>query len=221
MRDPRRSRNVAFGVFVLSLAAIVAAFRIPDAGKGFTLQTVLGIGGLTVAPFAIVLALMRTADARRFARLARGEGVVARWTIPPGQWQAFVARNDALNGERGEPNLVDVHGIASGHGVDVVVTGESLSVGGDFHTFERDVTITVGPGWVEFYQYVYNPNGSDAHLHYRFPIVPGAERDVARLRDGLAVAYEEAAASSHAKLYIVIVLLGPIAATLFFLWFFG
>jgi hypothetical protein len=221
MRDPRRSRNVAFGVLVLSIAAIVTAFRMPDAGKGFTLQSVLGIGGFMVAPFAFVLALMRVGEARRFDRLARGEGVVARWTISPGQWLAFVARNDALNAERGESNLIDVRNIPSGRSVDVVITGESLSVGGDFHTFERDVRITVGPGWVEFYQYLYVPNGTDGHFHYRVPTVPGVEQDLQRLGGTLHAAYEEAAGTPYAKTYIVILMLGPIAAALFFVWFFG
>ena len=54
------------------------------------LQAVLGTGGPPVAPFALVLALMRTFDARRFARLARGEGVLARWVVSPERWRAFV-----------------------------------------------------------------------------------------------------------------------------------
>jgi hypothetical protein len=219
--NPGRSRNVALLWLAGGIAAVVVAAKMPDAGKGFTLQAVLGIGGLTVVPFALVLALMRTADARRYARLGRGEGLMARWTIPPSQWQAFVANNEALNAERGEPNLIDVHGIASGNGVDVAITGESLSVGGDFHTFERDVEITVGPGWVEFYQYLHVPQGTDGHFHYRFPTVSGVERELQRLRGALSDAYEEAVATSYAKSYIVILLLGPIAAALFFVWFFG
>ncbi len=196
--------------FVASVAAIWIAFRMPDAGQGFTLQSVLGLGGFCVLPFAFVLAIMRTAEARRFVRLARGQGVVARWTIAPTDWTVFVAQDDALAAERGGPNLIDLRGMTVGNGVEVVITRDAISVGGDFHPFERDVSITVGPDWVELDQFVSDPNGSDANLYYRFPMPPEAAPDMERLLHDHAAAYVAALANPATKVWVVLGLVGAL-----------
>ncbi|HEV7731103.1 MAG TPA: hypothetical protein VGR62_03030 [Candidatus Binatia bacterium] len=208
MRNPRRSRNLAWLTVVASVAAIWIAFRMPDAGQGFTVQSVLGIGGICVLPFAFVLAIMRTAEARRYVSLARGKGLVARWTVSPTEWIAFVAGNAALDAERGGANLIDLHGTSATNGVDVVVTRDAISVGGDFHPFERNVAITIGPDWVELDQFVSDPNGSDANLHYRFPMVPEAAPAMERLAYDNAAAYQAALANPWTKVWVVLGLVG-------------
>src|SRR5687768_15535479 len=90
-KDPVRKRNLALLILFFGIAAVAVAAVMP--GRGSLVQTGLAIAGLTATPFALVGALVFQVSGRRLARMRRGEGVIARWTVNPAQWRAFVEQS--------------------------------------------------------------------------------------------------------------------------------
>ena len=202
--DPARKRSIALMVLAIALIALTVAIKMPNGGSGFTLQSVLGFGGLTTMPFALGAALVYEIGARRLARMRRGEGIIARWTIGPAQWQAFVARSRQLDrGETWAPNSLDLRTSPSA-AVEVIVSDNAVLVGDEFHTVEKDATVVVDRAFIEFRHLISDPNGSDGRTLLRIPVAEGAQVDAERVRRQYNAVYAAAAANPRAKLYIAL-----------------
>lgn len=63
MRHPRRRRNLAVVVLAASLVALAATFLIPDTPENLTLNTILGVGGVTLGFWSAVAAAWMQAQA--------------------------------------------------------------------------------------------------------------------------------------------------------------
>lgn len=183
MRNPRRYRNLSLVIFLSGAAAGAAAIIMPDAGRGFTLQSVLGLYGLPVVVLAGVATLVIHCNVRTQDRLLRGEDVIARWNIDPVHWQAFVTLNEQLDQERG-PHLLNALSIRrqpAAHDVEVVVAKTAVQVDGDFHALPTGTYPVTGlerlpgpPACLEFaLLYPAGPGDSDSRMSLRFPIAPG------------------------------------------------
>lgn len=192
MRNPRRVRNIALVACLAGAAATTAAFTIPDAGPGFTLQAALGIGGLTSGVLGFVVALFTQIDARRKARLMRGDDVIARWRVDPARWHAFVHLNEKLDTERGAlRNHLSIRRNAPAAGIEVIVAKAALQVDGDFHALSFNgnpaiTSLTRQPGPPPYLEFRLSYTGADysASLDWalRFPIAAGSESDAARVQ---------------------------------------
>lgn len=221
MRNPQRSRNIALVTLLCAVCAMAAGFAMPDAAPGFTPQFALRAGGFMVAMFAAVVALIRVGDARRFARMARGEGVIARWTVDPRSWRAFVEMSRAMDRqENAEGNRLDLTREPPDLGVEVVVGDNAICVGGDFHSLAKNATVSIHPSWMEFRELVAGGETQTVAVVVRFPMAPGAEHHAQRIQDHYHSVYDEAEKQGgHFKKYLLfgclaIILLSPLIAFL-------
>jgi hypothetical protein len=184
MKHPRFWRNVWIVAALLGAVAATIAFLMPDGGQGFTLQVVLGVGGLTLAPIATVIAIQTALEIRRFDRLDQGDAILARWTIVPAVWERFAfqnrSRQEAQSGAW-RANFVSVPDTVNGP-VEIVVSRDALRVGEEYHAVPRElvegVDIMAGsPGCVEIYCATIAGETRRVRYILRFPVPSGRERD--------------------------------------------
>lgn len=184
MSSPRRARNISFAILGAGAAALAAAWLMPDAGRGFTLQAVLAVSGLTAVVLAGAASVFYVFTARAQAALLRGDGVLARWTISPERWRSFAELDARLNHERG-PDLTNCLAPprdASERGVEVIVGRAGVQVGDDYHDLPRGVypvrAVSVLAGPPECFEFALLFPGSgetttDIRRALRFPIPEG------------------------------------------------
>lgn len=129
MRRPRRVRNICLGGM-----AFVVALTLDKYFPARWLQPVLGIGGLNFAFIALAYGLYAALQTRRCDRLLQGVDVLARWTVDPQRWQAFLEMNDKWNTIKGNYYCsVRARLDPNADGVDVIFGKKSLLIGDDFH----------------------------------------------------------------------------------------
>lgn len=189
--EPGLARNIAGLIFLFAMAAASSAFLMPDAGRGLTLQAVLGISGILVAPVAFVFTIIKAVDAWQFERLARGEDVIARWRVDAASWQAFVQNEERLDQQPDRrPNLLSYRLLPTGNGIEVIFGKNAVIVGGEFHVLRKcGFANLYGPHWLP---------GSPSCLQFdltafvtgnthamrwvlRLPVTAGAEDQAARV----------------------------------------
>ena len=181
MKDPRpfrRRARLALAGIAASIAGAAAALFHAERMPAW-----LGVGLAFVALVAcffvfIPTAIMDTYEARRRERLARGEGVLARWTVDADTWRRTGERcllagtgRDALR------NSITAYD-APPEGVEVAVLENALFVGDVLHGLEpsHGLTVTVEDGWIGFE--AWHQEGDNWML--RVPIARGAEADAQR-----------------------------------------
>lgn len=189
--NPALARNLAGLLLLCALAAATIAFQMPDAGRGLSLQAVLGISGILVAPVALVFTLIKAVDAWQMRRLQQGKDVIARWRVCTADWQTFVQHEDQLDQQPDRrPNLLSYRQLDAGNGVEVIVGNSAVVIGGEFHALrKRGFANLYGPHWLP---------GSPACLQFdlttlvsgnthimrwvlRLPVAGGAEDQAARV----------------------------------------
>ena len=206
MRNPRLSRTLALTIVATGLVAAPAGFLLPAAVAGDTLRTILVTYGLSAVLFGGFAALFRHRDVRAQARLARGEGIVARWHVDAETWRAFVADDRQRGRQAGElPNELLLGDDVPPTGVEVIVGESAAQIDESVHPLPRrgtpEVTHAqlnkgrVRPSFVEL-QLFYPEGGYGAsgiprdstRTALRFPVpwaaLPDAERVVAYYASG-------------------------------------
>lgn len=186
------------------MAAAISAFLMPDAGRGLTLQAVLGICGLLAAPIAFVFTLIKAVDTWQMGRLVRGEGIVARWRIDAADWQAFVQNEDRLDQQPGRrPNLLSYRDLPAASGIEIIVGKNAVLIGGEYHTLrKRGFANLYGPHWlrgspsnIQFDLTAFVTGGTHAmRWVLRFPVAPDAEN-----RAALVIAHFQAPAARASR----------------------
>ncbi|MEO8160861.1 MAG: hypothetical protein ABI588_05525 [Arenimonas sp.] len=117
---------------------MLAAFALPAAlasdGLRGTLFT-LGLMGLIFGGFG-ALVFQQAVKAKR--KLARGDGILARWHLSAAQWRAFLALDAERNaqGERRRNEFSPREEIPE-QGVDIVVGDEAIQIDGSLHVLPR------------------------------------------------------------------------------------
>lgn len=190
MKKPRFWRNVWIVVALAGLAAGAVAFSMPDGGRGFTLQVVLGLFGMIAAPVAIVAGWMAVDAVKRFDRLDRGEGVIARWTIDPPTWARFAVLNRQRQGTR-RANVVHVPDTIA-QPVDIVVARDAIRIDRAYHVLDKGALdgmdwVPGPPGTMELNFSVPGKSGRST-WSMRFPVARGAEAMAQRVFDQLGKA---------------------------------
>jgi hypothetical protein len=182
MGRPQRARNWALLLSFIGVACIVAAFVLDRFKPPGWVQPVLGAGGINLTIIGSAFAAFGALDTRRLRRLREGVDVLARWTVKPKQWQAFLELNERLNAIKGNRLcVVDARLDPHSDGVEVIAGKNAILIGNDFHALPlRGILFISGPFWhdgppacMEFILTSTGRNSSTWAL--RVPIAAGAE----------------------------------------------
>jgi hypothetical protein len=186
MKTPARSRNQGACVLAVSVVGVFAALAIPEEGRG-TAFHLLWFSGAMGTVIGGIWFFMMAADAMRHARLKAGIGVLARWTISPSRWEAFRGESQGWDTRPGvRANSLDLEQTPPSTGIEIVVTGDGLLVGEEFHSLPKTVAIRSGPGWLEFHQVIVKHDGPDVHIVFRIPPGEPADRQVEQIKSAYA-----------------------------------
>lgn len=147
--------------------------------------------GFAILPFALIISIQALFAARGRARLVRGEGVIARWQVHPGEWAQFRAldrRRSAQGVSLG--NDLRVRKDAPLEAVEVIVGEKSALVDGSYHSLSprglpelRSVGLLEGPPiCLEFgLLYPRGRYGGTVPMTLRIPVPRSARADALRV----------------------------------------
>jgi hypothetical protein len=218
MRNPRGNFQIALTLGLTG--AVVAAVTFRPNGEEISLQGWVGLAALVVAVMGLLWALVALPYARSFARLRRGKGVFARWTVQSGQWQEFVElsrRN--FDPKKMWPNQLNLRREPPASGVEVAVSDDAVLVGGDFHYMPFTAAVTIHESWIEFDHFnAGSVRGGSHHVVVRFPIAPGAERIAAEIVERRRGGYASAVQNYRRKWLIALAIFLLITGLLLFLF---
>ena len=188
MRNPKRHRNIASFLLLLAIAsASIAVVLWGQQNEPGTVFYLMFFSGVALAFPALYYTLSGIGHARAMNRIQRGEGVIARWTVSETIWRDFIKLNTRLTEEQGFywPNIGHIFESVPSNGIEVVVSDRAVCVGDDIQLLSgasSGISWADGPPpYMEFRGSYYSKSG----LHrwaLRFPTVPGAEGEAARVR---------------------------------------
>jgi hypothetical protein len=136
MRNPLRKAILAF--LAAAVGASALAFTLPHhAALGDAWTLVLAVPSATAIPFGVVWGLMGLLAANGQARLRRGVNALARWSVPPNEWEAFRALDARRSGEGDGLTSDDAPKPAGGRGVEVIFGRNALIVDGYYIALRR------------------------------------------------------------------------------------
>jgi hypothetical protein len=170
-RNPARGSRRAY----LALAAVLAASALAYLTLPLEVVAPLAPVAFAVALGSLMLGLVLGGQSRSRARMERGEGVVARWTLDPDEWQEMVRLNGGLVTIPKVPPTVS--------GGEVVFAQDAVYVAGAFHTMDRTygTQARLQPSTPELVYIELAQAGLDIDTHLRIPIPPGRHEDAARV----------------------------------------
>jgi hypothetical protein len=170
-KDPaRQSRQAYIALFSIIIGVALAFVALPVA-----VAAVLAPFGLVGAICALAVGSIRAGEARERARMERGEGVLARWTLDATLWQEFVRLN---KGTIVLPRIDGKRSLSADFRVEVVFAEDAIYVDGDCYSMNRgwSTAATLEPAFIELVQ-----GGQDYHTPMRIPIPPGSRSDAERI----------------------------------------
>ena len=138
IRNPRRSVLIALGLTLLALCAIAWGFIEINRSGAETPATGAAIGvGLLVAILGVFLTVNFVWAVRLVGAMRRGEGVIARWTVPPAQFDDF-RTSEATHRSAGRHNDYKAPRKTPAEGVEIVFTASAVLIGDTFFGLARD-----------------------------------------------------------------------------------
>lgn len=153
-------------------------------GEAIWLVPVLGVGGLKVALISGAVAATAAYYARRCDSLRAGEERIARWTIDPQRWHAYLELNERLNATVGQlPCRIDPKWQRGAEGVEFIAGREALLFGDEFHWLPAPGPDKVSAvGWIEgpppCLEFIITMHAKYVTtFSLRVPIAAGAESD--------------------------------------------
>jgi len=176
---------------LLAVGALVWALGNAVDGAPRTVLVIVGATLSACAPFFIVRAALASVG---YARLSGGRGVVARWRVSPGEWEAF--RHFDAQRSRQATTLINDFRIrpeAAGDGVDVIVGKRQLIVDGSYHVLRtggvpemREVRWLGQPPGLECLEFKIaygRRSGGSLILALRLPVSAAARAEARRTYD--------------------------------------
>jgi hypothetical protein len=132
VRNPRRSFWIAAALFLLGGAAILGgALEMTLAGRESTATGMAIGGGILAAIIGLFMSFNFLWAVRLTDAMRRGEKVIARWTMPPGQFDEFRA-NDAALRSQGRRNDYKIPRATPAGGVEVIFSQDAVLIGDTF-----------------------------------------------------------------------------------------
>ncbi len=185
MRNPLRKAILSF--LAAALGALVLAFVLPNhAALGDVWTLVLATPSATAIPFGVVWGLMCLLAANGQARLRRGVNALARWSVPPNEWEAFRALDTRRSGEGDGLTSDYTPKPAGGRSVEVVFGRKAVIADGYYIALRRFAIPELGwvnwlqrPGEPECLEFglIYASKSSTVRTALRVP-VPAHARDL-------------------------------------------
>jgi hypothetical protein len=138
IRNPKRSVLIALGLTVIAICTIAWGFYEMNRLGAETPATGAAIGaGLLVAIIGSFLTINFVWAVRRVDAMRRGEGVIARWTVPPAQFDDF-RTSEAAHRAAGRRNDYKAPRKTPAEGVAIVFTANAVLIGDTFFGLARD-----------------------------------------------------------------------------------
>lgn len=164
---------------------MLVAIYITGRNRPGNLEVILGVLGLKVAIVATVLAIVsHVRVVRRYDRLGRGVGVLARWRIGGTRWQVFREAVSALaQAPQSLPNELKLPAGIPADGIDVIISSDAFCLGPEFEPLEKNAVVRLMGPVLEIQQRVPAGRYSTRLVAYRLPAPEGAEAEVARLAE--------------------------------------
>lgn len=151
MRNPARKALYCFLALLLAAAAIrLGIGREQRIGEDWTAIVPILIG-LGIAPFALVFLIQALFAVRGQSRLLRGEGVIARWQVYPGEWEQFRGLDSRRTaGRSGLGNDLWIRRQGPVEPVEVIIGRKSALVDGSYHSLNpRGLPELRGVSWLD------------------------------------------------------------------------
>ncbi|HYI39439.1 MAG TPA: hypothetical protein VE053_03885 [Allosphingosinicella sp.] len=191
MRNPARKALYCLLALVAAAAMIRLGFgREQSIGEHWTAIVPICIG-LGIAPFAFVFLIQALFAIRGRAKLLRGEGVIARWQVFPGEWEQFRGLDSRRSdGRPGLGNDLWIRRQGAVEPVEVIVGRKSALVDGSYHSLNpRGLPELRGVAWLEgpptclefSLLYPRSRYGGPVPTTLRIPVPPGARPDARRV----------------------------------------
>jgi hypothetical protein len=190
MGRPRRARNISFALSLIGVACIAAAWLLDKFKHPSWITPGLAGCGINLTIIGLAFAIWGAIDTRRMRRLREGIDVLAKWTVKPADWQAFLDLNARLNTIKGNKLCVVAARLdPNSDGVEVIAGKSAILIGEDFHALPlRGIVFIAGPYWhdgppgcLEFILTSTGRNTSTWSL--RIPVAKGAEGDARLVYD--------------------------------------
>lgn len=188
MRHPRRARNISLVVLGVGVIGVLVALWLTGRNRPGTVEVILGVLGLKAVIVAAVLAIVfQVRIVRRYDRLRRGEGILARWRVEPARWKRFREAAVAQSQVRGAlPNEWKLPTEVPADGIDVIITQDAFCVGPEFEPLSPTTTVRVDGLVLEIQQRVPQGRYTTRLAVYRMPAPENAEADLARVAECFA-----------------------------------
>jgi hypothetical protein len=191
MRNPARKILYCLLALVVSAGLILFGIERHEAiGEHWTSIVPLFVG-FTIAPFALVILIQALFAARGRARLLRGDGVIARWQVYPGEWRQFRDLDRKRSAEDSSlGNDMRLRKDAPLEPVEVIVGVKSALVDGSYHSLSpRGLPELRWVGWLdgpptclEFsLLYPRGRYGGSVPMTLRIPVPSSARADARRV----------------------------------------
>jgi hypothetical protein len=170
-QDPARQSRQAYVALLIIVAAVALSF------VALPLAVAVGVSlvGLLGVIWALAMGSIRGDEARKRARMERGEGVIARWTLEGPLRQEFIRLNEATQPiarsvcDRTDP---------SGPGVEVVFAEDAVYFDGEYYTMDRKYTTKAR---LEEDTIVLSQAGLEFHDPITIPIPPGRHAEAEKI----------------------------------------
>jgi hypothetical protein len=170
-QNPARGSRQAY----LALAAVLIASAVAFRTLPLEIFAMLAPVALVASLVFLMVGIILGDQGRARARMERGEGVLARWTLDAALWQEFVRLNQGT---------VSVPaGGSSEAGVEVVFAHDAVYVAGDYYTMDRTwgTGATLEPSASGLVHIELAQGGLDSYCPLRIPIPPGRHDESARV----------------------------------------
>lgn len=133
----RRPMRQAILWLLLALAGGIGAYVSLGLGQGQGWAVALGMAALAALAFGGVMGPLALLSARGEAKLRRGIGKIAQWTVPPADWEAYRTFDERRGAQ--DPSLLNhfTPRAAEGREVEVLFGRRAVIVDDTYHPLRR------------------------------------------------------------------------------------
>ena len=206
MRRPIRKLGIAIFVFLFGVTGLLLSLSIPAEGMSLSLHEMLEAVAGASAALGFVAALILGIYVHGFTRLRSGVGVIARWVIPPAQWEQCRRRSDFSGPNITPRNPGNVLDGPQHDDTEVIVSGDAVCVGSDFFHVPISARALIRGAFLEFDQFIFSRFGG-YHDVLRVPIAPGSEPAAMQVIEKRRAAYPVAVRRFRRKCIAALIVL--------------